>query len=399
MHVALAIPHLRDGGAERTVARIARGLLGRGHRVDVVVFSDETAAGNELPKPVRRFVLKPERKGWVQDRLLVMRPYGVRAACLVSGTLIAQSRGFAKYLDRERPDCVLPSLPKMKVAAFVAARAASESPPIVPIVHNSLSRRGRKYRFLYSMMLPGAERIVAVSGGVSDDVIRDLGVAPGLVERIYNPIVSNETEALAEEAVDHPWLDDGGPPIVLAVGRLARVKDFPTLLRAFAQAARTRPTRLIILGDGRWRGRLERQSQELGIADKVWFSGWVSNPFPYMRKASVFVLSSRYEGLGNVLVEALACGCPCISTDCPHGPAEILESGRVGPLVRVGDAAALARAMERTLASPPDKTVLRARGQEFGVDRAIEHYERLILDVVRERRPFGLQGNGNEGSR
>ena len=211
MHVALAIPHLRGGGAERTVARIARGLMERGHAVDVVVFRGETAVGNELPKQVRLIVLKPEPEGWFRNRRLIMRAFGVRAACLVSGTLVGQSRGFARYLDRERPDCVLPSLPKMKVAAFVAAQLAAEDPAIIPIVHSSLSRRGRKYLYLYSIMFPDAEKVVAVSEGVAADLNRKLELAPGLIERIYNPVVDNEMEALAEEEVDHPWLHDEGP--------------------------------------------------------------------------------------------------------------------------------------------------------------------------------------------
>lgn len=385
VHVALAIPHLWGGGAERTTLRIARGLLERGHRVDVVVFRDGPVGGIELPEGARYFALKPERRGWLQDRRLIVRAFGLRAAFCISGTLVGQSRGFAKYLDRENPDCVIPSLPKMKVAAFIAGYISSRDQSIVPIVHSNLSNRPRKYLYLYSIMFPSSEKIIAVSDGVSGDLISRLGLKKGLVERIYNPVVSNCIDALADNEAGHPWLHDGGPPIVLAAGRLSRVKDFPTLLNAFAEAARTRSMRLIVLGDGRWRRRLEKRARKLGVADRVCFNGWVDNPFPFMRRASVFVLSSRYEGFGNVLVEALACGCPCISTDCPHGPAEILENGRIGPLVRVGDATALAREICHALDSPPDKASLRNRSRMFGVDDAIERYERLILGVVRER--------------
>lgn len=386
MHVTLAIPHLGGGGAEGSTARIARGLVERGHRVDVVVFGSRVEERNELPKKARLFVLKPERTSWFRDHLLVVRAFGIRAACCVSSTLIWQSRGFATYLNQENPDCVLPSLPKMKVAAFLAAHIASKDHAIVPVVRNSLLRRSRKYRFLYSIMFPKSKKVVAVSDGVRGDLVQKLGLTKGQVETIYNPVVSDEVEALANKEEVHPWLHDGGPPIVLAAGRLTRIKDFPTLLRAFAKVASTRPVRLIVLGDGGWRRRLERHARKLEIKDRVWFGGWTNNPFPFMRRAAVFVLSSRYEGLGNVLIEALACGCPCVSTDCPHGPAEILDNGRIGPLVRVGDVEGLAKAIEQTLDSPPASEVLRTRGQEFGVDRAIERYERLILDSVAERR-------------
>ena len=384
IHLALAIPHLRNGGAERTIAQIAHGLTERGHRVDVVVFQDGTAGGVKLPKGVRVVELKTERSSWFLGHLLVARAFGFRVACCVSSTLIGQAQEFATYLNQENPDCILPSLPKMKVAAFIASHIASRNQSIIPIVHSSLSRRGRKYQYLYSVMFPNSKKVVAVSDGVSGDLIKKLKLERGLIERIYNPVVSNEMEVLAEDKVDHPWLHDGGPPVLLAVGRLARVKDFPTLLRAFAQVAKARPVRLIVLGNGRWLQRLQNQARRLGVAGKVSFCGWVGNPFPFFRKASVFVLSSRYEGLGNVLIEALACGCPCVSTDCPHGPAEILENGRLGRLVPVGDATAMAKAIEQNLDSPPDKAVLRIRGQEFSVDKAIEHYERLIFDVIGE---------------
>lgn len=385
MHVALAIPNLCGGGAERTIARLARGLLERGHKVDLVIFSIGTGAANKLPKGARLILLESEHEGWLQDRLLVARAFGLRAACSVSSTLIGQSRRFAKYLDQENPDCILPSLPKMKVATFLASRIASRNQLIVPIVHSSLSRRGRKYKYLYSIMFPTAERVISVSDGISGELVRELGLAPRLVQRIYNPVVNCQMETLAGVWTDHPWLRDDGQPIVLAAGRLARVKDFPTLLHAFALVVRNRPARLILLGDGRWRSRLEKLARNLGVADSVWFGGWVDNPYPFMQKASVFVLSSRYEGLGNVLIEALAVGCPCVSTNCPYGPAEILENGRFGPLVRVGHAKGLARAIEQVLDSPPKKEDLRARAQQFGFGKAIAHYERMLLDVVGKR--------------
>ena len=386
MHVALAVPNLHGGGAERTTARIARGLLERGHKVDLVIFSVGTGAENKLPEGARLFSLESKRRGRLRDHLLVARAFGFRAACSVSSTLVEQSRNFAKYLDQENPDCILPSLPKMKVATFIASHITPRKQLIVPIVHSSLSRRGKKYKYLYSTMFPAAERVIAVSDGVSDELVRELGLAPRLVQRIYNPAVDRQMETLAGVETDHPWLYDDGQPIVLAAGRLARVKDFPTLLHAFALVVRNRPARLILLGDGRWRRRLEKLARNLGVADRVWFGGWVNNPYPFMQKASVFVLSSRYEGLGNVLIEALACGCPCVSTDCPYGPAEILENGLFGPLVRVGHAEDLARAIEHVLDSPPKKEDLRARGQQFGFGQAIAHYERLLLDVVGKRR-------------
>ena len=164
------------------------------------------------------------------------------------------------------------------------------------------------------------------------------------------------------------------------------MKDYPTLFRAFRQVSRNSDVRLVILGEGSWRRRLEKLTRKLGLQEKVSLPGWVTNPYSFMRRASLFVLSSKLEGLGNVLIEAMACGCPCVSTNCPSGPSEILDDGRFGPLVPVGDDSALAAAMERVLNSPPDKNALLARAQEFSLDASVDQYERLILDLVRERR-------------
>ncbi|MYJ94178.1 MAG: glycosyltransferase, partial [Proteobacteria bacterium] len=171
--------------------------------------------------------------------------------------------------------------------------------------------------------------------------------------------------------------------VVLSVGRLARVKDFPTLLRAIRQVSKNRPVRLIILGEGSWRMRLEKMARKLGVGAIVSLPGWVDNPYAFMSRASVLVLSSKREGLGNVLIEAMACGCPCVSTNCPSGPAEILESGRFGPLVPVGNASALAIAVERVLDCPPRKSMLLERAGDFSFNTSIDHYECILFERVR----------------
>jgi glycosyltransferase involved in cell wall biosynthesis len=172
------------------------------------------------------------------------------------------------------------------------------------------------------------------------------------------------------QPIDHPWFAEGAPPVILGVGKLKPQKDFATLLRAFATLRAGRAARLVILGEGEQRGELEALAQNLGIAADVALPGFVDNPFPYMARASLFVLSSRFEGLPGVLIQALACGCPAVSTDCPSGPAEILEGGRYGPLVPVGDAEGLARAMAETLAAPLSPDILRERAAFFSTERA-----------------------------
>ena len=184
------------------------------------------------------------------------------------------------------------------------------------------------------------------------------------------------------EPPDHPWLVDDGPPVILSAGRLARLKDYPTLIKAFSHLTARRPCRLIILGEGRMRNEIEDLIGKLHLGDRVSLPGWVENPFPYMARARLFVLSSRHEGLPGVLVEAMACGCPCVSTDCPSGPAEILRNGQLGPLVPMGDEVALTDAMERILARPPDADALRKRAADFSADRAVRAYEKLISTIA-----------------
>ena len=204
---------------------------------------------------------------------------------------------------------------------------------------------------------------------------------------IYNPVVTAELVSQSRAPLDHPWLQLGAPPVILGVGRLHEQKDFPTLLRAFARVRAKREARLIILGEAKhaeYRTELTTLAAQLGIANDVMFPGFVDNPFAYMAHAAVFVLSSAWEGLPTVLIEALACGCPVVSTDCPSGPAEILENGKYGPLVPVGDDVALADAICSVLNTPPNRDWLRARGALFGVDHVADRYLGVLLNPESE---------------
>jgi glycosyltransferase involved in cell wall biosynthesis len=194
--------------------------------------------------------------------------------------------------------------------------------------------------------------VIAVSQGVKDCVVKWVGVAPEHVEVIYNPVILPEHRRAARAAVDHPFFAADAPPVVLVVGRLTRLKNFALLMRAFARVLRARDARLVVLGEGEQRSELESLAQTLGIGEAVAMPGYVANPHAFMAKAAVLALSSDSEGLPTVLIEALASGTPVVATDCPTGPREILDGGRLGRLVPVGDEAALAEAIEATLAAP-----------------------------------------------
>ena len=365
---------------------MARGLIERGYRVDILVFKKINTLEDEIPPQARQFILKPGRANGFRDRAHLARRFGFRILRFLRRDLLGDARSVAAYIDEERPDCILPSLPRAKSAVLLALCFTNLNPVTIPTVHSVLMNRKRRFRKLYSILFPKADHIVTVSDGVADNAALKLGIPRERISRIHNPADIAEIELLARAVPDHPWMSDDDPPIILSAGRLARVKDFPTLLRAFRQVSRNREVRLIILGEGSWRNRLGNMIRKMGLQEKVSLPGWVSNPYAFMSRASMFVLSSKFEGLGNVLIEALACGCPCVSTNCPAGPAEILDNGRFGPLVPVGNDSALAAAMERVLDSPPDKDALLARAQEFSFDASVELYERMILNLVRERR-------------
>ncbi len=229
-----------------------------------------------------------------------------------------------------------------------------------------------------------ADAIVAISDGVAEDLSARSGIPRAHMTTIYNPVVDAELLEQAQEPIDHPWFGEDQPPVVLGVGRLHPQKDFPTLIAAFKRLRETRPARLVILGKAdripvrSRRDELEQLARRLDVADDVSMPGFTSNPFAFMSKADVFVLSSAYEGLGNVLIEAMACGCPVVSTDCPSGPREILEDGRYGPLVGVADAEGLAEAIGRVLDRPTDKEKLQSRAKMFTVERATRKYLDLL---------------------
>jgi glycosyltransferase involved in cell wall biosynthesis len=202
-------------------------------------------------------------------------------------------------------------------------------------------RRRWHWRFLLPVVQRTylwADAIVAVSDGVADELSLITSIPRKDIMTIYNPIVTSELQRKAQVPLDHPWFTPGAPPVVLGAGRLRVQKDFPTLIRAFVRARAVRKIRLMILGGGKderrdaqYKAQLLALADQLGVADDVALPGFVENPFAYMARASVFVLSSAWEGFGNVIVEALACGCPVVSTDCPSGPAEILENGKSIP--------------------------------------------------------------------
>lgn len=362
-------------------------------------------AANLLRKNKKQYrdVSVPERTRWTSRRLpfsrlpsllfrLVQgRHWPIRdLASRVRRADYVRALRLGRYIEEQRPDVVFTNLWQADLAGFFASLMTRDCPAIVPVAHNIMERGRTRHIDLIQHVLSAAAHVVAVSRGVAENVAAVADIPESRIAVIYNPAVPPElARQRAEIEPDHPWFRDGGPPVVLGVGRLAPVKDFPTLIEAFRQVLAERPCRLVILGEGPMRHELESQVSGLGLDDLVSLPGWAENPFAFMAHAGLFVLSSRHEGLSVALIEALACGCPAVSTDCPGGPSEILEDPDL--LAPVGDPAALARAMLRALARPADKAALRARAAWFSTDRAVDGYAELVA-ALRVRDGAGRPG-------
>lgn len=393
-HLALLLPSLAAGGVGRAMLALARAFAARGHRVDLVLCRATGAYLDQVPLDVR--VIALEAEGALHARLRVARldPDGIGAALRPALLALAPApaqpylRDLARYLRAQRPTALLAAKTHTNVLALWGRALAGTPTRVVLSEHTQLSQsiaRSRKWRWrhvaaLVARTYPQADAIVAVSDGVADDLARTGGLARETVTTIYNPVVTPALTAQAAETPPHSWLEESNsPPVIVAVGRLVPQKNFALLLRAFARLLEQRPARLLILGEGRERARLEALAEKLDIRDHVALPGFVTNPYAAFARAALFVLSSDWEGLPTVLIEALACGCPVVSTDCPSGPAEILADGRYGPLVPVGDATALAGAMMRALDCPPPREVLRQRAAEFSLERSAARYIELLL--------------------
>jgi glycosyltransferase involved in cell wall biosynthesis len=318
--------------------------------------------------------------------LLNAVPADVRVVDLNARRVLASLPPLVRYLRTEAPAVLLAALTHANVVAITAARMAGRRTRVVVSEQNTISQFARNADLRRDRLTPRAARwtygkadaVVAVSQGAADDLLRTTRVPEERVHVIPNPIVAPEIFERAREHIDDPWFDSGEPPVVLALGRLAPQKDFPTLIHAFALARRMLPARLLILGEGSERARLEALVRRLGLQDDVLLPGLAANPYPYVAGSSLLVLSSAFEGLPAVLVEALALGTPVVSTDCESGPREILDGGRYGRLVPLGDVQALAEnvasVLENGAPSPP-----RESWEPYSVDAVLDDYLKVLM--------------------
>ena len=364
MRVALFVSSLRGGGAERAMLDIARGLSERGMEVDLVLVK---AAGHYLK----------------------LVPPGIGIVDLDARKAVFALLRFARYLRQERPAVLISTMPTVNIVAVLTRTFFSRSTAVAARRANNFAMQMKHGNFkersilrLERFLLRFADAVITNSRGAAEDLVNAAPHLTSLIRVVHNPIVWPDLADKASESVNHAWLKDTSMPVILAAGRLEPVKDYPTLLKAFVKVVLpTCPSRLIVLGEGSVLSDLRHLAENLAAADVIDFPGFVMNPFAYMSKASVFVLSSVYEGSPNVLVQAMACGTRVVSTDCPSGPREILHDGALGRLVPVGDWRSLGQAILDTLDRPVDSTRLIAGTSAYSAESSIQQYFDLVCEL------------------
>ncbi|MGO9203532.1 MAG: glycosyltransferase [Limisphaerales bacterium] len=360
----LYLPNLDGGGAEGVMVTLANGLAALGYHVDLVAATT----------------------GGVNEQNV---SGGVNLVHLGASGCLASVPSLIRCLRKTRPQAIISTLSHANLAAIISNRLAGGNRRVIIRESAAIKLKSQYYGSLRTRLTqtgmrwlyPQASFVVANSPGLAGELIESLRVPPAKVRVIENPVIGEDFQALAGETLADPWFHDPRIPVVLGAGRLTVEKDFETLIRAFKTLRRKRPARLVILGEGKERQKLEGLVAAEGLQEAVKLPGYVRNPLAYMRLCGCFVLSSRFEGSPNVLIQALAAGAPVVSADCPWGPREILEEGNLGRLVAAGNAAALAAAVLETLAqpaSPAQPGLLDKLREKYGAPAVLRKFEALL---------------------
>lgn len=371
LKIAFVFESFSGGGVQRVVLSLARALANMGKEVILVVWSSRGPFFEEAKQSFKIVDLKV-------NRALTSIP------------------GIVRFIKNEKPDLLISNfLPHGHSACILAGILAGGKTRIILVNHTHLTESRRYLRklqgeslpriikvsllsHLFRFLLTRASAIVAVSEDVASDFSRKFNIPKREIKVIYNPIDMDEIRLKSKEGVEHPWFRQTGVKVIISVGRLVKSKDYSTLLRAFAVVRERIPCKLVILGEGPERERLENLARNLGIADDVWIPGFVDNPYKYISRCSVFVLSSLFEGFPLALVEALACGVPVVSTNCKAGPREILDEGKYGRLVEKGSYEEMAEAILESMKTDFDRDILMKRAREFSLERALNGYLKLF---------------------
>jgi glycosyltransferase involved in cell wall biosynthesis len=377
---ALFIPSLLGGGVERVMMNLGRGLARRQRQVDLIVCSSHGEFRDAVPSEIRLVDLR-------------------------AGRVARGIPGLVSYLRREQPDVLVAAQDHANLAALLASRIAGGNTAVVVTAHSLVRRtcmrapkRARVLPMLMRLLYPRAAAVVAVSRGVADDVADVASLQRSSVHVIYNPVIFPDHKDRGDADLRHPWLLPGAPPLILAVGRLEYEKDYYTLIRAFALVRQRLKCRLLILGEGKERQGIQKLVDQIGLSSDVCLPGFVQDPYPYIRRASTLVLSSLWEGLPTVLIEALPFGTPIVSTDAGPGPREILCNGKYGRLVPVGMPDALAESILSSI-DEGRRTLPEEAWKPYTEEVALESYMRLFEDLYSVGGVKRIAGSSGSGER
>lgn len=361
-HIVLILPDLVPGGAQRIFIDLAKSLTTAGYRTTAII-------------------AYPSQKAWTFDAAtkvayLSRSEYGFCSRLM----LPIQFFRLKLRLAAEHPDAVISTLTGMNIFTLLATCTRSRNYPV--LIREASTAHNKTSIFVHTLkkhLYPRASAIVAVSEGVSNDLISDIGLPRSKLHIINNPVNRETVKQASRIDVAHKWLKDKTCPVFISVGRLTKAKDYDTLINALKIIHNTLSAKLIIVGEGPERPHLERLVHSLGLDDVVDMPGHFDNPYSFMVRADVFVLSSRWEGFVNVLLEALTLGMPIVSTDCHSSPREILQNGKYGHLVPPGHPSELAENMLDILESMPKPEFQESRAAEFSPDALFERY-RILID-------------------
>ncbi len=368
MKISLVTANLRGGGAERMMVNLANGFAERGYITDLILCSAEGPYLKDIARNVNLVDFKSPRVVFSVHKL-------------------------AAYLKKVKPDILISTLNRVNIASIIARRISGVDTKVILREASTFSVYAQANTSLWdriidmvsSKLYKYGDGIAAVSEGVAGDLINNLKLPPGKVKVVFNPVVDKKLFELASEKPDHPFINNKEYPLIISAGRFSIQKDFPVLIKAFNEVCRQKEARLIILGEyneGEEQYETIKQLvKNFNLEKKVSFPGFMKNPFSYISNADCFVLSSKWEGLPGVLIQALACGTPVVSTDCKSGPSEILKNGEFGALVPVGDFNALAEKIIETINKQREREKLIKRAEDFSKDNCLDKYINLISDI------------------
>jgi len=374
IRIFFLIPVLKGGGAERNIINLIKNIHKDYFDVTIVAGNIGGSLESELSEDVKMINMQ-------------------------QSTILGLLSGLRRVLKEEKPDILVSALPHINVISMMA-RSVSPQTKVVLTEHttvSSLSTTARTFvkrigaKFILPVLMKiyysSANKIICVSKGVKEDLSLILGNLPQ-IEVIYNPVFDESILELAKEPLgEDESIFQKTCPVIIAVGRLVKAKDYPSLLNAFERVLKVKRARLIILGEGPEENNLKDMVNALKIYNDVLFLGFKNNPYKYMANASLFVLSSKREGFGNVIVEAMACGTPVISTNCKSGPSEIINNEIDGLLVLPESTAALSDAIIKVLNDHDFAKKLSENGLErakyFSIEKSVQQYEKVFHEITK----------------